>query len=157
MLDCHGAHMCLPDVKGLGYLATLLANPGVPIAAVQLADHDGGAHPDPGADLRALRERARDLEEELAEARAFNDPERIARLVRELEKVAGRMAIADEHKTAAAERARVNVTRAIKAAIRRVDGNDPRLGRMLRSTVRTGTTCAYEPDPGAPVVWDVQR
>jgi tetratricopeptide (TPR) repeat protein len=54
-----------------------------------------------------------------------------------------------------AERARVNVTRAIRTALRRIAGYDPRLGRELASAVRTGAYCAYEPDPRRPLRWTV--
>ena len=46
----------------------------------------------------------------------------------------------------ASERARVNVTRAIKTAMGRVGENDPDFGRHLETTVRTGTFCSYMPD-----------
>ena len=39
----------------------------------------------------------------------------------------------------AAERARVNVTRALRTAIDRVTEHDPGLGHHLRTCVRTGT------------------
>ena len=89
-----------------------------------------------------------DLREELAEAQAFNDPERISRTRHELERLAADMARADDVSSAAGERARINVTRAIKAAVRRIAEHEPELGHLLRGTVRTGTACAYEPDPG---------
>ncbi|HYF28143.1 MAG TPA: hypothetical protein VD931_20530, partial [Baekduia sp.] len=54
-----------------------------------------------------------------------------------------------------AERARVNVTRAIKAVLKRVAEHDELLGRELTATVRTGTFCLYEPDPRRPVTWEV--
>ena len=39
--------------------------------------------------------------------------------------------------------------------IRRIADEDAGLGRELETTVRTGTFCAYEPDPRRPVAWDV--
>jgi hypothetical protein len=61
----------------------------------------------------------------------------------------------DRRAASAAERARVNVTRALKREIRRIGDQDARLGRELSTTVRTGTFCAYEPDPRHPVTWEV--
>ena len=55
-----------------------------------------------------------------------------------------------------AERARVNVQRAIRAATRRIAHHDLELARLLEATVRTGLTCAYEPDPVAPLLWEVR-
>jgi hypothetical protein len=43
------------------------------------------------------------------------------------------------------ERARVNVQRRLKDAIRRIGEQDPGLGRYLEATVRTGTYCVYQP------------
>jgi hypothetical protein len=56
-----------------------------------------------------------------------------------------------------AERARVNVTRAIRSTLKRIAGYDARLGRELDSGVRTGTYCVYEPDPRRPLRWTVDR
>jgi hypothetical protein len=56
---------------------------------------------------------------------------------------------------ASAERARVNVTRAVRTAIKRIADHDAALGRELEGTVRTGTFCSYEPDMRRPVAWQV--
>lgn len=53
----------------------------------------------------------------------------------------------------ARERARVNVTRALAAAMKRIAANHPELGRHLARTVRTGTFCVYRPDPRVPIAW----
>ena len=55
-----------------------------------------------------------------------------------------------------AERARVNVTRAIRTTLRRVAAHDQDLARVLDVGVRTGTFCAYELDPLRPVRWEVR-
>jgi hypothetical protein len=54
-----------------------------------------------------------------------------------------------------AERARINVTRAIRSTLKRIAGYDARLGRELDSGVRTGTYCVYEPDPRRALRWVV--
>jgi hypothetical protein len=43
------------------------------------------------------------------------------------------------------ERARTNVQRRLKDAIRRIAEHDASLGRYLHATVRTGTYCVYRP------------
>jgi len=53
------------------------------------------------------------------------------------------------------ERARVNVTRAISAALKRIDEHHPRLAAHLRATIRTGSQCTYTPDPRLPVSWEM--
>ncbi len=57
----------------------------------------------------------------------------------------------------AAERSRVMVTKGIKAAIARIRGANPSLGRLLALTVRTGRACIYEPDPEHPIPWRVRK
>jgi hypothetical protein len=55
--------------------------------------------------------------------------------------------------SSAAERARLNVTRAVRAATARVIEVVPEAGRVLDQRVRTGTYCAYEPDDSDDVRW----
>ncbi len=56
----------------------------------------------------------------------------------------------------AAERARLNVTRALRAALARLDEAVPGAGAALDRRVRTGLYCAYEPADDDPVRWIVQ-
>jgi non-specific serine/threonine protein kinase len=111
---------------------------------------------------RSYRDRAEELRGEIDEAESFNDPERAARAREELSWIADQLTGAvglggrDRRTGSDAERARVNVTRAIRAALKRVEERDPELGRVLQATVRTGTFCCYEPDPAEPVAWTVQ-
>ena len=51
------------------------------------------------------------------------------------------------------ERARINVTRALTAALGRIAAHHPALGGHLRATIRTGTQCSYRPDPRVPLQW----
>lgn len=107
----------------------------------------------------AYRRRLEELQDELEEAERRSDSERAARagsemefLTRELARAVGlggkgRRAPSD------AERARVNVTKAIRASVARIDAHSRSLGRHLASTIRTGTFCSYSPDPRAPAAW----
>jgi hypothetical protein len=56
----------------------------------------------------------------------------------------------------AAERARASVTRAIRHAMARIRAHHPALGEHLDRTIRTGTYCAYLPDPRA-AGWTVRH
>ena len=47
------------------------------------------------------------------------------------------------------ERARVRATRAIRAALRKIEQHHPALARYLNATVRTGSSCVYVPEPHA--------
>jgi hypothetical protein len=181
-LDYEGRVLRVRDAKGMRHLALLLANPGVEFHAVDVATAaDGGAAPaaesveglrvragtgdaGPALDSQAkaeYRSRLEDLRAEIEEAESFNDPERAARAREEMDFIAHELSAAvglggrDRRAASAAERARVNVTRALRREIRRIADEDAGLGRELETTVRTGTFCAYEPDPRRPVAWDV--
>ena len=175
----------LRDAKGVQHLAVLLANPGVPIHAIDLVT--GGAGPAAGgahaqaaeaglstrADVggvgpllddaakQAYRERITDLRETLEEAERFNDPERAAAAREELDAILAQLAGAvglggrDRTTGSAAERARVNVTRALRGTLRRIGEHDAALGRDLEACVHTGTLCSYAPPALHPVTWEV--
>jgi len=156
LLEYDGRSVCLQNAKGLHHLATLLERPGTAVAALLLAQDATTDRPPPGA-LVSYRAQAQDLREELAEAQGFNDPERISHVRQQLERLAAEVGRADGATSAASERARINVTRAIRAAVHRIAEQEPDLGHLLRGTVRTGASCRYEPDPGLPLTWEVKR
>jgi hypothetical protein len=120
-----------------------------------------GALLDPQAKA-AYRQRLEDLQETIDEAETMNDPERAAMARAELDRIVQELAGAvglggrDRQAGSDAERARVNATRAIRATLRRVEEHDPRLGRLLARSIRTGTFCIYEPDPDQPIDWTVE-
>ena len=156
----------LRDTKGMGYLAVLLANPGREFHALELEAGDGEAAPvgDAGEALdasarAAYRSRLEDLASELEEARSHNDVGRAERLESEIDAISQELERAfglggrARRVGSAAERARVNVTRAILGAVRKVESHSTRLGRELAATVRTGAFCAYQPDPSRPLRW----
>jgi hypothetical protein len=119
---------------------------------------------DPVIDARArsaYRERLIDLEDEIAEAVSFGDEGRAASLRTESDflarELAGAIGLLGRSRSHAhpAERARQSVTKAIRAALARIDELDPGLGDHLRHAVRTGVMCSYSPDPHAAVTWTV--
>ena len=107
----------------------------------------------------AYRERLRDLQQELAQAEAWNDPERAARLQEESDALTHELAAAlgfggrDRVASSAAERARISVTRAIRSSLTRIGEHSDGLSAHLDATIRTGTFCSYTPDPRAPITW----
>lgn len=109
----------------------------------------------------AYKQRLAVLQAELAEAQAWNDPSRSTALQAEIEFLTQELLQAVGHgsrarKTASpAERARVNVTRAIRGAITRIATLHPACGQYLAQTIHTGTFCVYTPDPQAPLTWQV--
>jgi hypothetical protein len=108
----------------------------------------------------AYQARLGELRAELEEAEGFNDPVRAARAREEMEFLVGELARAvglggrDRRAASHAERARLNATRAIRAAMANLAEANPALGRHLSSTVRTGRYCSYRPDPRLPIVWE---
>ncbi len=102
------------------------------------------------------------LGEEITEAQTAGDEPRAQRAREELAFVSRELARAvglggrDRETGSHAERARVNVTRAIRATLRRTAGYDTALGAILEQTVHTGTFCAYRPTPQRPVRWHVE-
>lgn len=62
----------------------------------------------------------------------------------------------DRGAASSAERARVTVTKAIRAAQQRIAQEDAELGAHLEVSVRTGSFCVYCPDPGSPITWAVR-
>ena len=114
---------------------------------------DAGAMLDDTA-KKAYRERLAELQEEIDEAESFHDPERAARAHEELEFVARELAAAvglggrDRRSASTAERARVNVTRALRGTIRKLGEQAPALGRYLELSVKTGIFCSFHPPPG---------
>ena len=109
----------------------------------------------------AYRVRIAELQEEIDDASSFHDRERAARAREELAFVSRELAGAvglhgrDRKTGSDAERARVNVTRAIRTALKRVAEHDAALGHRLGAAIRTGTFCVYEPAPGEEPAWDL--
>jgi tetratricopeptide (TPR) repeat protein len=158
----------LRHTAGLGHLARLLGNPGQELHALDLAgdaaraEHDGDAGPVLDDQAKAAyRRRLGELTAELDEGERWADPERAARARAEVDALTEQLASAvglggrDRRLPSAAERARVNVTKAIRTAIRRIAEHDPALGEHLTRTVRTGTFCVYAADPATPPRWEL--
>jgi tetratricopeptide (TPR) repeat protein len=168
------------DLKGIRYLARLLADPGRELHVLDLVAAEsgrvGGAESGRSAGLprtgpgdagemldarakNAYRRRLAEIEDDIEQARALEDTEREAQadaerdfLVRELSRAVG-LGGRDRRAASTSERARVSVTRAVRQAIVRVAAHHPELGAHLDQTIRTGTYCAYVPDPSAPAAW----
>jgi len=120
----------------------------------------------PVLDARAIaefRERLASLNEEMDEARASNDEGRQTRIAAEIEALRDALDSAlglggrARRFHSESERARVNVTRAIRSSMTRIAASDPHLGAHLGRTIRTGTFCCYDPDPGALPRWTFEQ
>ncbi len=160
----------LKDSLGLRYLAQLLAHPQHTFCALDLAASVQGGQPPPAREgngdmlldqraRTAYRARLAELGEDLDEAVAQNDEGRAMRLraeteilTRELVRSTG-LGGRGRRIAGPAERARVNVTRTIRDAIRRITAHDAAIGRHLATKVRTGTFCTYDPGVTATIQW----
>jgi len=168
------------DLKGMRYLARLLADPGREYHVLDLVAAEtgsgaqaAGSHAaglprsalgDAGESLDAqakdaYRRRLAEIDDDLEQARAIGDAERAAHadaerdfLVQELARAFG-LSGRDRRAASASERARAAVTRAVRQAMTRITEHHPQLGHHLSRTIRTGTYCAYVPDPRAPAHW----
>jgi tetratricopeptide (TPR) repeat protein len=178
-----GQTVRLRDVKGLRYIAVLLAGPGREFHVAELVGGAAG-HPaetpasaaaagltvslpaDSGPVLDAeakesYRRRLAELDDELEEARSWNDHERTARLAGERDFIASELGRAvglgerDRSFASPEERARVSVTKAIRTAIRLVQRECPELGEHLESSIRTGRFCSYTTPGAAPPTWSL--
>jgi tetratricopeptide (TPR) repeat protein len=155
------------DLKGMRYLAQLLAHPGREFHVLDLVAAETGqqmALGDAGEALdeqakTAYRRRLAEIEDDIEQARALEDAEREAQadaerdfLVRELARAVG-LGGRDRRTASASERARSGVTRAVRHGIARIGEHHPELGEHLNRAVRTGTYCAYVPEPGPTAAW----
>jgi hypothetical protein len=109
----------------------------------------------------AYRRRIEQLRAEADEALAEGRLEAAEALQEELDQFVAQLAQAfglggrERRAASAAERARLNVTRALRAAIARLADALPAAG-VLDRRVRTGVYCAYEPADDDEVRWIVQ-
>jgi tetratricopeptide (TPR) repeat protein len=178
-LTFEGRTVRVRDVKGLHYLARLLAEPGREFHVMDLVALESGGdapvgHAEPELqssglgdsgemlDARAkeaYRRRLAESEEDIEEARAMGDTGRATQagverdfLVRELSRAVG-LGGRDRRAGSTSERARASVTRAVRQAITRIRQHHPPLGKHLDHAIHTGAFCAYQPDARVPVGW----
>jgi hypothetical protein len=172
-----GTSVRLRDTKGLRYLAELVARRGVECHALDLVDRVEGLPAEAGVDRRALgdagaildsraraayRRRIEALRAQADEALATGDLDAAEVRQAELDQLVSQLAQAfglggrDRRAASAAERARLNVTRALRSAIGKVAEAMPGVGPLLDRGVRTGLYCTFEPAPGDEVRWIVQ-
>ena len=173
-----GTSVRLRGTKGLGYLAELLRSPGAERHSLDLVDAVEGIDPERSVERRhlgdagealdararaAYRHRVEVLRAEADEALALGNLERAEAAQAEIDQFVGQLAAAfglggsDRRAASAAERARVNVTRALRAAISSLSDALPGAGDVLDQRVRTGTYCAYEPHEDDRVRWTASR
>jgi hypothetical protein len=172
---CGGTSIRLQNTKGLRYLAELVARPGVERHVLDLVDRIEGAAVD-GPDRRALgdagalldaqaradyRRRIEALRLEADDAIAAGRLEQAEAAEAELDQLIGQLAQAfglggrERRAASAAERARLNVTRALRTAVAALSETIP-AAAVLDRRIRTGLYCAYEPNDADEAQWLVR-
>ncbi len=163
------ATVVVRDLKGLRYIARLLADPGREFHASQLVRLETAGEPTGTVDTgfvvldeaakESYRRRLIDIDDDIADARADNDLGRaeLAELdreyiVAELRRATG-LGGRDRVALDGAERARVSATRSIRYALDRLGEHSPDVAAHLHQHVRTGTYLCYEPDSLRPIDW----
>jgi tetratricopeptide (TPR) repeat protein len=177
VVACSDTRARLSDSKGLRYLAELLRNPGLERHVLDLVDRvEGVALAESGLDRRhlgdagelvdsrartAYRHRIEALRAEIDEALEIGAEDRAEALQAELDELVGQLAQAfglggrSRRASSAPERARLNVTRALRAATAKLSDALPEAGTALDRRLRTGLYCAYEPHDDDDVRWVV--
>jgi predicted ATPase len=176
-----GSSVHLPDLKGMHDLAVLLQRPGRDVPALDLAaattptaspaarataaEADLGVPGDLGEQLdaqarAAYAARIRALQADLDDADTAGDPERAARAQQELDFLTGELSAAyglhgPRRAGDPADKARAAVTGRIRAALAKIRGAHPMLGRHLDRSIYTGRFCSYRPDE--PTTWRIAR
>ena len=172
------------DMRGLHYIAYLLAHPNERFHVRDLAAIVGGdapsssgaaelgasaprtrtAHARPILDHKAradYRARLSELRADLDEAERMNDTGRAERARQELEFVNDELSAAtglagrERKMSDQAERARLRIGRVIRWALSEIREHDPSLGHHLTTCIHTGYYCAYTPDPRQQRSWDL--
>jgi hypothetical protein len=157
LIDSGASRIRVRDGKGLRILAELVREPGRELHVLELAEPGGASDTGDAGELLDARARSEygariaSLRAEIAEAEEQNDLGRAEHSRRELELLSQELARAvglggkDRRSGAAAERARVNVQRRLRDAIRRIGEQDAELAKHLEWAVHTGTFCSYAP------------
>lgn len=180
VVELAGVQARIKDLKGVRYLRRLVADPGREFHVLDLVAVEHGTRrpgsSEQSSELRrrqgepglpvlddaardAYRRRLADVDEDIEEATRLNDLGRLEKaeadrhyLVMELTSAAG---LGDRARTtgASSERARTSVARSVRYALDEIAARHQALAEHLRTSVRTGTYCSYQPDPLACVSW----
>jgi predicted ATPase len=102
--------------------------------------------------LVELREELEDLRERGDDKRGAQVESEIDFLHREIARAVG-LGGRDRRVGSAAERARLNITRAIRSALQKISERHGQLGELLDRSIRTGSFSCYLANPRTPITW----
>ena len=162
-----GQERTFPDARGLHHLHTLVSTPRREVHAADLMRPGASAMVSGGAQealldetaKRAYRDRIHELQSVVAEAEELGEVERASSAQAELDALLDELRRAvglygrDRHQVDDAERARVAVRKALSATLTRLAEHDGTFAAHLRTSIRTGLWCSYEPDPAVSLEW----
>jgi hypothetical protein len=181
-IEFGGTTVMMRDLKGLRYVARLLADPGREFHVLDLVAIESGAWSRSesvgedaatrsfslaGSGLPAIDDAARaayrrrlaEVNDDIDDAHRMNDLGRIELAERDRDYLIAELASAIglggvvRSTGGSAERARTSVTRSLRYSIDRLAEHHPALGAHLGQSINTGMYCSYTPDPLAPVAW----
>jgi hypothetical protein len=154
----------VPDSVGMRVLATLLANPHHDLSVAAITGAVSGSSRQALFDeptRTALRRQIAELESSVDEAKTNNDIERAAQARNELDQLlehlrksvdsAGKSRVFAD----SVEHARTSTQKALRRALSQIAAQAPALAAELDQSLRTGTTCRFEPGPALPSIWTV--
>jgi hypothetical protein len=158
-IQCGAERATFKASRGLEILSRLVARPGEELHVLDLVTQRADGAIDQGDAGPVLDEQARqqyqhrieELREELEDAETLGDAaradharEEIEFITRELSRAYGLQGRA-RPVGRAAERARVNVQRRLRDAVRRIEAQMPPAGVHLQQSLKTGSYCRYQP------------
>lgn len=161
VLKFEGEMKLMQDTRGLYYIARLLAEPDCDVWASQLLAAVAGIDPritmgsaGPASDettIRQCKEKYVELQEELDEARRWNDQGRIARIEKDMDAILKEVGRAQRfdgkiREQTDVEKVRKSVSMAVSRAIDSIHAEHEVLGKHLRAFVTSGTVFRYGPD-----------
>ena len=178
-----GVTVVMRDLKGLRYVARLLADPAREFHVLDLIAVERGVLPSNhivgledgfrsdavGEGLPVIDDVARDayrrrlaeVDDDIEQATLMNDLGRLELAQRDREYLIAELSQAvglggrSRSSGGTAERARTAVTRSIRYALGRLAEHHPALAAHLEQSVHTGIYCVYAPDPIAPLAWEL--
>lgn len=159
--ECHALELLSGDSGYIAESATPERFTSDPTLTIGRAG-DAGEMLD-GKAKQDYRRKLVELREELEDARELGNDERAAEIESEIDFLAREISRAvglggrDRRAGSVAERARLNVTRAIKSALQRISEHDRELGGWLDRSIHTGSFCSFVDQEQIRIKWQLTR
>ncbi|HEX8677297.1 MAG TPA: hypothetical protein VF700_08755 [Segetibacter sp.] len=162
-LCCYdGKSVRIGDSKGFNDIVKLISIPNLPIHCSELMGSSVSAEKEQLFDETAkknYRKKILELQHELQEAEANNDPVRANKIQQEYDQLLDYLSKSlglqgkIRHTNNPVEKARTAVTWRIRKAIQKIERSHAQLGKHLAVSVKTGTFCTYNPEKA--ISWQV--